>query len=515
MLRLPTLSQCPSPFVIEVAAVVAATMDMDSSRLINDDLAPTKDAQRTWSKWHIAALWVGMAVCIPTYTLASGLVDKGLGWKAAVAAVALGNLVVLIPMVLNAHAGTRYGIPFPVLVRASFGVRGANLPALLRAFVACGWFGINTYIGGSALAQVLRVLFDISVGERMPFLGVEPLEFVCFLAFWGLQLAILLRGIDSIKHLETWSAPFLLLLGGALLAWAIAKTGSFSELLKDPPRADGAPGPSGSVLGLALGAGLTSAVSFWGTLALNIPDFSRFAKSQKDQVIGQMIGLPLTMAFFAFIGAVVTNATESIFGVRVADPVALLGKIGGGMTTVIAMLALLVATLTTNVAANIVGPANDFSNVNPKRISFKTGCIITALVGLIIMPWRLYNDAGAYLFTWLLGYGAMLGSVGGVMIVDYWLIKRQRLSVEDLYSYDGPYTYKSGWNPVAVVAVICGVAPNLPGFVAALGLTTVSDFWSGIYTWAWFVAFLVAGTVHYVGTMITRNQRANLERASA
>jgi NCS1 family nucleobase:cation symporter-1 len=480
---------------------------MADHALSNDDLAPTRPDQRTWSTLHIAALWVGMAVCIPTYTLASGLVAKGWSWQASVAAIALGNIVVLLPMVLNAHAGTRYGIPFPVLVRASFGVRGANLPALLRAFVACGWFGINTYIGGTAMAQVVRALFldGAAPGARLPVLGVEPLELVCFLVFWALQLAILLRGIDSIKVLETWSAPFLIFVGVALLAWAIGKTGSFSALLENPP-AD--PNKPAGDMGAVLGAGLTSAVSFWGTLALNIPDFSRFARSQRDQIVGQALGLPLTMAFFAFIGAVVTNATMLIFGERIADPVALLGRIGGSMTTVVAMIALLVATLTTNVAANIVGPANDFSNVAPSKISFKMGCVITAVIGLVIMPWRLYNDAGAYLFTWLLGYGAMLGSVGGVMIVDYWLIRRQKLDVDELYRHDGAYRYVGGWNPVAVVALLCGIAPNLPGFLGALGVIEVGAFWQGIYQWAWFVAFGSAGVVHLVGTTVFGGKRA-------
>ena len=476
--------------------------DADSD-LSNPDLAPTTPAQRTWSLWHIAALWVGMAVCIPTYTLASGLVDKGWTWQAAVASVALGNLVVLVPMVLNAHAGTRYGIPFPVLVRSSFGTRGANVPALMRAFVACGWFGINTYIGGAALAQMVRVVFLDGVGgvERLPVLGISGLELVCFLLFWALQIGILLRGIDSIKLLETFAAPFLLLIGVALLAWAVDATGSFSRLLENPTPKDGLVVAG---MGAVLGAGLTSAVSFWGTLALNIPDFSRFARTQKDQIVGQAIGLPATMAFFAFIGAVVTNATFIAFGTRVSDPVQLLGRIGGSGTTIVAMFALLIATLTTNIAANVVGPANDFSNVMPKKISFKMGCVITAIVGLMIMPWRLYNDAAAYLFTWLLGYGAMLGSVGGVMIADYYFIQKRELDVDQLYKRNGRYRYNNGWNPIALVALVAGIAPNLPGFLGALGLITVGEPWTTIYQWAWFVAFFLAAGVHLAGTRLLR-----------
>jgi nucleobase:cation symporter-1, NCS1 family len=416
--------------------------------------------------------------------------------------------------VLNAHAGTRYGIPFPVLVRSSFGTAGANVPALMRAFVACGWFGINTYIGGSALAQVLRVLFDISPAARMPVLGVEPLELLCFMVFWAVQLGILLRGIESIKVLETWAAPFLLLIGVALLAWAIARVGSFSALLVNADRPDGTK-PSTAMFAV-LGAGLTSAVSFWGTLALNIPDFSRFAKSQRDQIAGQAIGLPATMAFFAFIGAIVTNATALIFATRISDPVALLGKIGGGMTTVVAMLALLFATLTTNVAANIVGPANDFSNVSPRHVSFKMGCVITAVIGLVIMPWRLYNDAAQYLFTWLLGYGAMLGSVGGVMIADYWLIQRRNLDLVDLYSKTGRYTYKRGWNPVALTALAVGILPNIPGFLHALGvLASVPAVFQGLYNWAWFVAFFLAAGVHLVGTKLMSKRQVSAVMATS
>jgi NCS1 family nucleobase:cation symporter-1 len=470
------------------------TTTLHDASLTNEDLEPTPESKRTWSRWHIAALWVGMAICIPTYTLASGLVDKGWSWQAAVGSVALGNLVVLVPMILNAHAGTRYGVPFPVLVRSSFGILGANIPAMLRAFVACGWFGINTYIGGAALAQMVRVLFlDGAVAARMPVLGIEPLELGCFLAFWALQVAIIWRGIDSIRVLETLSAPFLLLIGVLLLGWAWNRVGSFDALVASQPNA------KPIEMSDFLGAGLTTAVSFWGTLALNIPDFSRFARSQKDQIIGQAIGLPGTMAFFAFIGAIVTNATAIIFGARISDPVALLGKIGGPIMTVLAMFALLIATLTTNLAANVVSPANDFSNLAPSKINFRTGAIITSVIGILIMPWKLYNDAASYLFTWLLGYGAMLGSVGGVMIADYFLIRKRTLDVDGLYKKTGPYTYTAGFNFIAIIALVAGILPNVPGFLAALGVIETSSFFKAIYDWAWFVAFGVSALVHVVG----------------
>ncbi|HEY1100443.1 MAG TPA: NCS1 family nucleobase:cation symporter-1, partial [Myxococcota bacterium] len=490
---------------------------MSDADLINHDLAPTPAEARTWGTMHIAALWIGMAVCIPTWTMASGLVDKGWTWQVAVASIALGNLVVLVPMVLNAHAGTRYGIPFPVLVRSSFGVVGANVPALLRALVACGWFGINTYIGGAAMAQVVRVvvLSSSTPSGRLPILGIEPVELICFVAFWALQLFILLRGMESLKRLESWAAPFLILIVIALLVWAIDRSGSFAKMLENPPSTSTASTTNERGYGALLGAGLTSAVSFWGTLALNIPDFSRYAKSQKSQALGQLIGLPLTMAFMAFVGAVVTNASFAIFGERVSDPVVLLGKVGGTTTTVLAMLALLFATLTTNVAANIVGPANDFSNLSPARISFRAGCVITAVIGLLIMPWRLYNDAGNYLFTWLLGYGAMLGGVAGVMIADYWLLRRQHLDLDDLYTGAGRYRFVRGTNPVAIVALVAGVAVNLPGFLGALGVVDVGEPWKTIYDWAWFVAFFVSAALHVAGMKLFPGLAPDLRDASS
>jgi nucleobase:cation symporter-1, NCS1 family len=466
--------------------------------LTNEDLAPTPESKRTWNLWHIAALWVGMAVCIPTYTLASGLVDKGWSWQTAVLSVVLGNVVVLFPMVLNAHAGTRYGIPFPVFVRASFGVLGANVPALLRAFVACGWFGIQTYIGGQAIAVMVRALFDVAPMERIGFLGIEPLELAGFVVFWVVQVVIILKGIESIRVLETWAAPFLLAIGLALLGWAWMKVDSAAQLFENANTA------AKVGVGAVLGAGLTGAVSFWGTLALNIPDFSRFAKSQRDQVVGQALGLPATMAFFAFIGAVVTNATAVIFGARVADPVALLGKIGGPVMTVIAMAALLIATLTTNLAANVVSPANDFANAAPRLIDFKKGAIITAVLGIAIFPWKLYNDAGAYLFTWLLGYGAMLGSVGGVMIADYFVLRNKELVVEDLYRRGGRYEYAGGFNWLAMVALAVGIGLNVPGFLGAVtsldGQPDIAPgaFFTTVYEYAWFVAFFVSGGLYLV-----------------
>src|SRR5437867_2226596 len=444
-----------------------------NATLINPDLAPVSVERRTWSWWHIASLWIGMAICIPTYTLASSLVDRGWTWQAAVGSGILGKFVVLIPMILNSHAGTKYGIPFPVLARAPFGVLGSNVPAILRAVVACGWFGIQTWIGGFAIFKLLEVLWPgiAQLPRILPaWVGLGTGEALCFLFFWAINVWIVLRGMESIKLLETWGSPFLLGVGAALLIWAFVRAGGWGPMLANAVPAGGTTAgatagttPVKSGFSSILGAGLTSAVAFWGTMALSIPDFSRFARSQRDQAVGQAVGLPGTMAFFAFIGAAVTNATGVIFGQRIADPIVLLARIGGPFIVVLSMLGLSIATLTTNIAANVVAPANDFSNVAPHRIRFKTGALITAAVGILMLPWRLYNDAAAYIFTWLIGYGALLGPIAGIMIVDYFFLRRRELIVEDLYRRGGAYEYTRGINWIAMLALAAGIAPNLPG----------------------------------------------------
>jgi NCS1 family nucleobase:cation symporter-1 len=475
--------------------------DADPS-LVNSDLAPVDPDRRTWNWWHIASLWIGMAICIPTYTLASSLVDRGWTWQAAVASVVLGNLIVLVPIALNSHAGTRYGIPFPVMARAAFGVRGANVPSLLRGIVACGWFGIQTWIGGWAIYKLLEAVWPgiATLPAILPAaIGLSTGEALCFLLFWGVQVWIVLRGMESIKVLETWGSPFLLIVGVALLGWAWVRAGGLGPMLQNPAPAVGA--PSAGITSV-FGAGLTSAVAFWGTMALSIPDFSRHARSQRDQVIGQAVGLPLTMALFAFIGAAVTNATGVIYGQRISDPIALLARLGGPIMIGISMLGLTIATLTTNIAANVVAPANGFSNLAPQRISFRAGAIITAIIGIVMMPWRLYNDAAAYIFTWLIGYGALLGPVAGIMIVDYFVLRRQALDVDALYRRGAAYEYRNGINWIAMLALLIGVAPNVPGFLGALGTMRPSPFWSAIYNWAWFVGFGLAASVYLAGMRV-------------
>jgi len=477
--------------------------DITSSSLYNADIAPVPQSQRTWGIWTIAALWVGMSVCITTYTLAAGMISQGMSWKQALFTIALGNLIVVIPMVLNAHAGTKYGIPFPVLIRSSFGTVGANVAAIMRALVACGWFGIQTWIGGSAIYTLHRVIFGFEAAgpdDLIRGLGISPGQLACFLLFWAVNVAVICFGIQSIKWLEDFAAPFLIVVGLLLLWWGVSKAGGFSNVFS-PETVAKVRGPeaAGFDFWKAFWPNLTAMVGYWATLSLNIPDFSRYARTQKQQIVGQFLGLPTTMTLYSFIGIAVTCATVVIFGKAIWDPVELLGRFDSVLLVGFALFALTVATLTTNIAANVVSPANDFSNLWPRKISFKTGGIITAIIGVVILPWRLYSDLGNYIFTWLIGYSALLGSIAGVMLADYYLIRRTRLDVDDLYRTNGRYAFGgSGFNWRAMVAMVLGIAPNVPGFIAQAthNPTLVGEFWQTLYTYAWFVSLAIAGVVH-------------------
>ncbi len=423
-----------------------------------------------------------MSVVITTYTLASGIMQQGMNWWQAMLTILLGNTIVLVPMILNAHAGTKYGVSFPVLCRAAFGVRGANVPAILRAIVACGWFGIQTWIGGLALHELLAAAWPA-------WANVPGALWISFLAFWLVQVAIILRGLEGIKILESWSAPLLLAGGVALLWWAVEAGGGLGRILDESQRLQQARTPFWTLFPAAL----TANVGYWATLSLNIPDFTRYAQSQRSQALGQALGLPTTMTAFAFIGVAVTSATVVVFGEAIWDPITLIARIGSPGVIILGALIVLAAQLTTNMAANVVSPANDFSSLAPKRISYVTGGLITAVIGIAMMPWKLYADAAAYIFTWLIGYSSLMGAIGGILIADYWLLRHRVLSVSDLFSLDGAYRYTNGVNSRAMIALGLAILPVVPGFLRAAttpgGQVANPTMLDSLYTYAWFVTF--------------------------
>ncbi len=482
-----------SDFVELRADAIASLAD---SPLWNADLAPTTVAQRTWSTWNIAALWIGMSVVITTYTLAGGMIAAGMNWWQALLTILLGNTIVLIPMTLNAHAGTKYGVSFPVLLRASFGTKGANVAAMARAIVACGWFGIQSWIAGVAIDACLGAVFPTwKTGLDALIGGIALHTWIAFFAFWLIEVVLILRGIEGVRKLESYSAPLRLAAGLALLIWATSRAGGLGHVLSESSRLIPAE-KQGVSFWTLFPPNLTASVGYWATLSTNIPDFTRFAKSQKSQLTGQALGLPTTMTAAAFIGVAVTSATLVIYGKAIADPVELLQKFPNVGVVLFGTFIIFLSQLSCNMAANVVSPSNDFSNLNPRKISYVTGGFITAALGVLMMPWKLL-EGQAYIFTWLIGYSGLMGAIAGIMICDYWILRRAKLDLRGLFEVEGRYSYRNGWNWRAMIALVLAVAPCVPGFLrAATGNTANPGFFDEIYTFSWFITFALGAVIY-------------------
>jgi nucleobase:cation symporter-1, NCS1 family len=461
-----------------------STERIEASPLYNEDLAPVPMARRNWTTYNYAALWISMAHCIPTYMLASGLMNSGMNWAQALFTILLGNTIVLIPILLNSHPGTKYGIPFPVFARAAYGTAGSNLPALMRAIVACGWFGIQTWIGGEALYIFFNAIipgWKTLLGTG--FMGHTNTEWLSFLLFWSLNILIVFRGMDLLRKVENWAAPYVLVVTLVLVFWAVNAAHGIGPLLAQPGRFH-----TFREFFPIFVPSLTAMIGFWATLSLNMPDFTRFGRSQREQVVGQTIALPSTMFVFAAMGVLITSASVSIYGEAIWDPVRLVGRFTSPWIVAVAMFSVVVATLAVNIAANVVSPANDFANALPRFINFRTGGLLTGLIGIAMQPWRLLADPKGYIFTWLLGYSGGLGSIAGVLITDYWFIRRRKLNLEDLYLPVGTYRYSGGWNLAAVAATLTGCALAWGGLVVPV--------LKPLYNYAWFVGFLSAAGLY-------------------
>ena len=482
--------------------LVAGTK-IEGSRLYNDDLAPTTVARRNWTTYNFAALWISMAHCIPTYMLAAGLIEAGMNWKQALVTILLGNLIVLIPILLNSHPGTKYGIPFPVFARAAYGTFGSNLPALMRAIVACGWFGIQCWIGGKALHTFLAAMWPgwtTALGGHV--FGYYPTQWCAFLAFWGMNIWIIYRGMDLLRKVENWAAPYVLVMTLVLVVWAVKSAHGLGPILATAGRYQ-----STAQFMRIFVPSLTAMIGFWATLSLNMPDFTRFGRSQRDQAVGQVVALPTTMTVFAAMGVVITSATAVIYHAPVWDPMDLAAHFTSRAVVAIAMFTVVVATLAVNIAANVVSPANDFANAFPRWITFRRGGLLTGLIGIAMCPWKLVADPSGYIFRWLLGYSGGLGSIAGVLIVDYWLIKRTKLDLADLYRPDGRYAYApmggsrtggSGINFIAVGATLLGC------LVAWIGIWYAPLH--ALFEYSWFTGGLTAGIFYYYVTKLVGNR---------
>jgi NCS1 family nucleobase:cation symporter-1 len=480
----------------------------NESTLSNADLAPVDPAQRTWAWYHFAALWLGMVIAVPAYMIPAAMLDAGMSALQAVTTVLLGNLVVLVPILLIGHAGSRYGVPFAVLVRSSFGVQGAKLPALARALVACGWYGIQTWIGGSTLLALLNVILHENLnGAPLPWLGIGIGQLTAFIVFWLMQIIFVTKGLDAIRKFETWTAPLKILVCLGLVWWALQSAGGAGPILARPSEFI----PGGAKQGqfwVIFWPIFTAMSGYWGALALNIPDFTRFARTQKDQALGQAIGLPGPMALLALVSVIVTSATVIIYGHAIWDPVKLAGNIGG-IGVMIGLVIITIDTISVNIAANLVGPAYDFSSLWPRRITYRIGGYITVALGALIAPWKLLASTQGYIFVWLTGYGALLGPIAGIMIADYWIIRRTRLDVPALYAAQGPYSYARGWNPAALIAFAVPVLLNLPGFLHSAApaiFGNIGSFWTGLYNYAWFIGVGLA-LILYTALMRLSHQK--------
>jgi NCS1 family nucleobase:cation symporter-1 len=473
----------------------ASEAEVNGSPLYNHDLAPVKVAGRTWTTYNYAALWISMAHCVTTYYIASEMIRNGMSWGQALVTVALGNVIVLLPILANSHPGTKYGIPFPVYARASYGTAGANLPAIMRALVACGWFGVQCWIGGEALHTFFTALWPgwaTSLGPKIG--GHVPGEWISFALFWGINILIIFKGMDLLRKVENWAAPFVLVMTGVLLVWALKNANGLGAIISQPSKLD-----SWSKFFPVFVPALTAMIGYWSTLSLNMPDFTRYGRSQREQMIGQTIALPTTMTVFAGMGMLITSATTIIFHETIWDPIKLVARFESPWIVAIAMFTIAVAQLSLNIAANVVSPANDFANAFPKHINFARGGLITGIVGVLMCPWKLMGQIEG----WLIGYSGGLGSIAGVLIVDYYFVRQKRLALADLYLPDGAYRYTSGWNIAAVVATLAGCAIAWAGlFLPALHV---------LYDYAWFVGLAVAGGLYWLlmrGTLTAQGASA-------
>ena len=488
----------------EVGGLVELTestlAELKSSKYYNDDLAPSSISERSWTTYSITMLWVGMAICIPSLALASGLIGMGVSPWLSVLNVALGNIIILIPIQLNSQIGTKYGIPFPLFARMTFGTIGAQVPAILRAITACGWTSVQAWVGGGAVGAMIGCFVpkfaDQNWTINLPSWG--GMQEAGASQFWGYVIFMIFvawvayNGIDQIKWVQNIGSPILIVVMIALLIWSysiVPGDVSFLGVMSQPN--DYALIDQNGGFAVVYLTGLMGNIAFWATMALNIPDFSRYVKTQKDQFRGQLYGMPLPMAGCAFIGAYFSQATKLAYGEAMFDPTGVFYHLENKILIFIAAIGVIAATITTCVAANVVAPANGFSNVAPTKISYKKGVIIAVFIAFFILQaWWIYGSGGAY-FTWMNAYGTILAPIAAIFIADYFVCKKKRTDVASLFKgKDGRYWYSGGWNWAALIAWFISFILPLMTYFGVQG-----SFWTFInsinYIWSFVLGFVI------------------------
>ncbi|AUI57185.1 NCS1 family nucleobase:cation symporter-1 [Amycolatopsis sp. BJA-103] len=484
---------------------------LKDSRFYNEELAPVPVEKRTWTTYNYFALWMGMAHNIPSYALAASLIALGMDWVQALMTITIGNLVVLAPMLLNSHAGTKYGIPFPVFARAFFGMRGANLAALLRAFIACGWFGIQTWVGGEAVYIIVGRLAGSGWKDSAVVLGQHWTLWLSFGLFWLFQMIIIWRGMEAVRRFENWTAPLVSVGFLILLGYVLVKAGGLGPILSEPGQLGWGPD-----FWKVFAPSLMAMIAFWSTLSLNMPDFTRFGGSQGKQVRGQIFGLPTTMTFIAIVAILTTSGGSVLYGEQIWDPAKLADRFDSPVVVVVALIALVLATVSANLAANVVSPSYDFSNAFPKKITFAVGGLITGIIGIAIQPWRLYSDPNIYIFAWLGFYGGLLGAVAGVLVAGYWVVKRTELKLRDLYTERGVYWFNGGWNWRALVATLVGAVLSVGGaYGGPFPADGLIPFLKPLYDYNWVVGLAGAFVVYLLLALPEHKRTAYTEEEAS
>jgi NCS1 family nucleobase:cation symporter-1 len=465
-----------------MSSLVSALPSGYAPGLTNNDLLPTGESERRWTWWHFAALWMGMVHNIFNFTWIGGLVVLGMSvWQALAVALA-GNLVQTALIGLNGRVGAHYGLPFAVWARSAFGVYGANVAALARGAVAVGWFGVQSYLAATAINLLITTVVPGwgRVGHSS-FLGMAPSLWAVVVGYWLLNFVVVRNGMGTIRRFESWAGPAIFVVMAILLVWVVVRAGGAGSLLHQ----HAARYPTTSDF---LAHGFVPAVSLyiagsWAAMVLNIPDLTRFARSNRQQFWGTMIGLPAASLVYFGMAAVIVSAVQRLYGQTLWNPTDVLATIGNPALSIVGATLLAIATISVNIPANIVSPAYDLTNLLPRLLTFRTAAYLSIVLGFLAMPWQLLSSPET-LYSVLHNIGVVIGPITGIMLADYFVIRRQRMDVAQLFSSMGRYRYRAGYNPVALTVLALVVALLL----AAEASSRLHD----VYEHAWLVGVSTA-----------------------